>query len=671
MCQQVRCQFTRTQGRRVALAIAVVIAVGVSLTSFATAATSGGSWDVSWPQCSGTGIESLPGAPTIGIVGVNNGYPFSSNSCLAAELQWAGTASQLYINIDDPGPAVRVSATGKVTQLPTRWPTIAQASPKKCVLTKPNGTTATPACAFDYGWNAAADAYVRVTNALKTLPSSASTPTPPFAWWLDVESANRWLSSTTLNTAAISGSIAYLDAQHATSVGIYANRNDSHTIFTPGSIFPAGTVSWLATGATTLAGGLGFCNYSGFTQNGLAMVQYWPHTPRLDADAPCVGYISGQLNPVAGTPVSGLTVHLLHPAPTGGVTLTLTSSSSAGRFSVNGPAGPGSPSNVLLTIPPTQSTATFSYWDTHAGSQGITALGALGRIANIATVAPGPVHTLSIAPSTLTLAVGASRTLTAMGSDAWGNAIGPAPTTTWSVTPSLAATISHGPAAAVTLRGVAAEPVTVTATHGSLVARRTIVIVPPVGGGLGTISGVGRVVAGTSSGPRNVRLWTPAGVNPVVMTVRSSSRHGVVSMSPTGPWTRSLKVQIAPGAIYSTPFYSRETTAGVAMLTATYGSTVIRQGEAVRAAAPVRLLITPSALRLALGKSFMLTAFTRDRFGNMVSVAPRWGLSAGGRVHISSVHRHAPSVRGVRVGSVHVTATLGAVRGRSLIIVVR
>ena len=323
--QKLRRSFARVRTPwRAALVVALVIAVGALIAVLTRSTASGGVWDVSWRQCTNSGsTQALPGSPTIGIIGVNAGRPYTTNPCLKSELEWAGSAPQVYVNTNDPGPAS------------ARWPTTAQISPEKCVLTKPNGTTATPSCAYDYGWNAAQSAYTTLTNALV----GQSKQPPSLDWWLDVESANTWLSSTALNTASIDGTIAYLDAHHVASVGIYANQNDSHTIFTPSSTFPAGTLSWLSTGETTLVAALSHCNYPGFTHSGVALVQYLPKTPAFDADAPCVGYISGPLNPVAGVAATGLTVNLVHPAPVGGVRLTLSSSSVCRSVLINRPGG--------------------------------------------------------------------------------------------------------------------------------------------------------------------------------------------------------------------------------------------------------------------------------------------------------------------------------------------
>lgn len=667
---------------RAGLVIVVVIGIGAGTTALATAASSGGGWDVSWPQCvSAGGSEALPGSPALGIVGINDGRPFTTNPCLASELEWAGVAGSVYVNSDDPGPRT-ATIKGKVVQEKTEWPAVGKsAGPTgaltKCVLTGANGTTATPSCAYVYGWNAAKASYAKLTAALvgTGLPSTPAS----MSWWLDVESANAWLGSVTLNTASINGTIAYLDAQKVKSVGIYANRNDSHTLFTPSSTFRAGTLSWLATGSQTLVGGLSFCNYSGFTRDGMALVQWWPSSPSLDADAPCVGYVSGPLDPVAGTAVSGLTVHLLHKAPAGGVTLTLSSSSAAGRFAVTSAAGPGSPRTLKITFPANATTTAFSYWDTRSGHPSITALGSLGRIANSATVVPAPLSRLSISPTSLTLAVGASHTIVASASDRWGNAVRTPTALQWTVTPSVAATITQGPAARATLRGVAAEPVTVTATLKSLVpggnpvvAHRTVEILPPPGAGVGAITGLRRVVAGAASGPLHVRTWAPvSGSASEALVVRASSRNGRLALQPTGPWGRTVDVKISPGGILSTPFYSRETIAGTTVLSAVSRASVIRGTETVARAAPVRLRISPATLRLAVGASSRVRAIIQDRFGNTSLVVARWSTPAGRYVRIAGTHTSGPTIHAVRVGSVQVSATFGAVAGRLVITVTR
>ena len=652
-------------------AVAALAVLAIALPVLAFAGTPGVGYDVSFPQCSGSGAQTLPAGPAVAVVGVNDGRPFTSNPCLTAELRWAGPAAQVYVNADDPGPHVHV-VRGRVLQLPTRWPTTAQKTPQHCVLTRTNGTTLTRPCAYDYGWNAARDAYARVGASLRALasatPGSPSLPVTPLHWWLDVESANVWLRSTALNTASINGFVGYLQAVHAASVGIYSNRSDAHSIFTPASRFAAGTERWLATGSGTLAGGLSYCGYPGFVGDTVAMVQYWPSSPQLDADAPCVGYITGPLGPVAGATATGLRVTLSHPAPTGGVQLTVSSSSSGGRFTGAGQLVPAA--TLVLTIPAgaTKSTG-FAYSDTRVGTPTITALGTLGRIANLGSVTPGPVAAMVIAPSQLTLPVGATHTLTATGYDHYGNAVRHSVAPTWSVSPGIAATLPHGPAQAVTLRGMAAAPITVTATLGSVTAQRTYTVVAPAGGTPGTITGSARLIAGTASGPQRVRIWTPAGPAGAVWTIRPASAKGLVSASPNGPWAGSLVETIPPGQIFSPVFYQRETVAGTTRIMAIQGALAIMRAEAVVPGAPARLAITGSPLNLSVRGSVVLLARTTDRFGNAAPAVVRWTVSPAGAVHVSSRHAAVLVVHGLKAGTVSVTATLGRLTARARVVV--
>jgi hypothetical protein len=233
----------RGVARRVWVA-AVAVACACAAVVPGWAAASGGGWDVSFPQCSGSGIVGLPADPAIGIVGVNDGRPFTTNPCLSAQAAWAGTALHAYINTDDPGPRSR------------QWPAVTTAKthtgPKRCIAIR--RSRATTACAYDYGWKAARDAYARMSSVLQRLAAQGpvghvATSASALRWWLDVESANRWSGSVAMNTASIAGSLGYLRAAKVASVGIYANRYDSHTLFTTNSgTFPAGTLSWLATG---------------------------------------------------------------------------------------------------------------------------------------------------------------------------------------------------------------------------------------------------------------------------------------------------------------------------------------------------------------------------------------------------------------------------------------
>src|SRR6185503_8932716 len=111
-----------------------------------------------------------------------------------------------YMNTGNPGP-----------EASTRWPRAGTLMPQPC------DGSASAACAFDYGWLAAEDAYARA----RSVAGDGAALAP---WWLDVEVANSWSSDTTTNAADLQGAIAYLRSVNVGTVGIYALAADWEVI---------------------------------------------------------------------------------------------------------------------------------------------------------------------------------------------------------------------------------------------------------------------------------------------------------------------------------------------------------------------------------------------------------------------------------------------------------
>ncbi len=266
---------------RVPIVAVLVVAGGVVAAGSASAATTTPAatslgYDVSFPQCGG----SLPTSPGFAVVGVNDGRPYTTNPCLATELQWANTslagAPAFYVNTAQPGPTNN-----------TAWPT-GQQSPQVCT-----GGDST-ACSYDFGWNAAQQSFQGAVAAETldgaTSPSSAAAAAP---WWLDVETGNSWESTATANPstasflndqATVQGEIAYLDSAGATSVGIYSTPTQWATLMgSTGSTFAA-TAVWLPGFATLAAAQVG-CTATSFTGGRVAMIQY--PSGGLDGDYQC------------------------------------------------------------------------------------------------------------------------------------------------------------------------------------------------------------------------------------------------------------------------------------------------------------------------------------------------------------------------------------------------
>ena len=191
------------------------------------------------------------------------------------------------------------------------------------------------------------------------------------------------------------------------------------------------------------------------------------------------------------------------------------------------------------------------------------------------------------------------------------------------------------------------------------------------GAGGGVIVGPSRVVAGAVSAPLHLLIRTPLSRSMVVMVVRSSSRNGLLAGRPRGPWVRTLTVNIAPGAMSSAPFYWRETRAGIVTITATTGAIVIRRTASIVAAAPTRLIIRPSRLRLVVRRFSVLRAVVLDRFGNATPVTGKWTVSRVGEVRLSAVHARMCTAHALTIGVVSVTVAWRSFRGRAVIAVVR
>jgi hypothetical protein len=232
-------------------------------------------YDISYPQCG----SAFPTNVAFGIVGVNKGIVFSPNPCLGSgngpsELAWGGgVQAQLYANTGNPGPA-----------LSTHWPN-GQTSPRACnTAASPGADTAN--CAYDYGWNAAADSYQTAVRAYISLglASTGATSTPTAnVWWLDVETGNSWRSDVSLNVAALQGAVAYLQSAGAARIGFYSTQQQWNQI-TGGTLAFAAQASWVA-GASSARQARSNCGGDAFTGAFVELAQYF--AKGFDADLRC------------------------------------------------------------------------------------------------------------------------------------------------------------------------------------------------------------------------------------------------------------------------------------------------------------------------------------------------------------------------------------------------
>lgn len=284
--------------RRLLLAAATSLVLGGVLggTALAAGAAAGDlGFDVSNADCA-----SLPDTGTFGVVAVTGdpndggGRPYNQNPCLAAETTWAAARTatpSLYVNTADPGPAS------------SHWPTTQAAQRVPC---QDVTSTSDSGCAYDYGWNAAADAVSRAAATVTAFNPRA------VLWWLDVEAGNSWVGSTDAHAADLQGYVDRLRAEGVPSVGLYSPSQQwvditggftrttaaayrSRWAFAP--VFPMElSPTWLPGFATHDEAATG-CTGQTFTGTAALLAQY-PLDPH-DADVQCAADSTDTVPPAA------------------------------------------------------------------------------------------------------------------------------------------------------------------------------------------------------------------------------------------------------------------------------------------------------------------------------------------------------------------------------------
>jgi len=240
------------------LLAAIALLLTLASTSIGEAAGPGSSrtgYDVSYPQCP----ASFPRDGAFGIVGVTNGLPWSANPCLAAEYQWATgrpMAPAFYMNTANPGP------------VSSHW-----GLPGPATCGDPSSYS-DQGCAYNYGWNAASQAFYVAANA------AGSNAAATHAWWLDIETLNSWNGTILANRAAIDGYAGYLASQHVAGVGLYSTASQWEAI-TGG--YNLGLPNWLAGMSSKSASG--YCGTTGFSGGPVVLAQY--RSRGFNADYAC------------------------------------------------------------------------------------------------------------------------------------------------------------------------------------------------------------------------------------------------------------------------------------------------------------------------------------------------------------------------------------------------
>jgi hypothetical protein len=222
-------------------------------------------YDISAPQCP----ANFPSGGAFGIVGVTNGRAWSVNSCLQAEYQWASSRSAapaFYMNTANPGPV------NPHWQLP---------GPRVCI----DFTTANDrGCAYNYGWNAASDAFTTASGAVGASAAASH------IWWLDIETANSWTGTMTANAAAVQGYFDNLTAHGVPAVGVYSTIAQWKGI-TGGYALPQAP-NWIS-GGPDVANALSYCG-STMTGGPVWLVQVFIGSRSGDYACPGSGVVPSQ-----------------------------------------------------------------------------------------------------------------------------------------------------------------------------------------------------------------------------------------------------------------------------------------------------------------------------------------------------------------------------------------
>jgi hypothetical protein len=248
--------------------------VAVHVPTSGNVYTAGVGYDLSY------NTSAYPTIPfSFAIVGVTGGRAFIHNARINSEYPWANFGSvvrpTVYMNLNAPYGS---TVAGHIT------------SPKICPpdsLNSGTGISTEPtACdGYNYGYNAAQDAYMYAT-ANKV--SSA-------IWWLDIEEANSWSNDTNVNDATIQGATDFLNSKNL-RVGMYSVpymwRNIAGSDFVPAQTIngaAATTPTWLPIGTATQVTVINTCSggTSFISGSPIWLVQYEANTTAIDQNVAC------------------------------------------------------------------------------------------------------------------------------------------------------------------------------------------------------------------------------------------------------------------------------------------------------------------------------------------------------------------------------------------------
>ena len=276
------------------------------------------------------------------------------------------------------------------------------------------------------------------------------------------------------------------------------------------------------------------------------------------------------------------------------------------------------------------------------GTATITATvdGISGRSA--VTVTAVAVQSVSVSPSTLSLVVGQSGSLSATVVDASGATVSN-PSVAWTSRDASVATVNPSTGA---VTAVAAGSTTIDATSGGKKGSATVTVSPVP---------VGSITISPSS------TNTTAGQTvQLVATVRDA--NGNVVTSSTVTWSSSDVQVAAPNSTGSTTADVPTSKAGTATITASIGNVSGTATITVNPGAVATVTVTAPASNLKVGNTMQLTATAKDSKGNTVPIQSFIWSSSNNTIATVST---SGVVTGKKSGNVTITASTALIGGKS------
>lgn len=276
------------------------------------------------------------------------------------------------------------------------------------------------------------------------------------------------------------------------------------------------------------------------------------------------------------------------------------------------------------------------------GTATITATvdGISGRSA--VTVTAVAVQSVSVSPSTLSLVVGQSGSLSATVVDASGATVSN-PSVVWTSRDVSVATVNPSTGA---VTAVAAGSTTIDATSGGKKGSATVTVSPVP---------VGSITISPSS------TNTTAGQTvQLVATVRDA--NGNVVTSSTVTWSSSDVQVAAPNSTGSTTADVPTSKAGTATITASIGNVSGTATITVNPGAVASVTVTAPSTNLKVGNTMQLTATAKDSKGNTVPIQSFIWSSSNNTIATVST---SGAVTGKKSGNVTITASTALIGGKS------